>query len=95
MVQTTLKKSIVQPNNGKNRQKTEVFTTYTPEYISLGLWQDWQEMTKDLEKWKKYDQRGLATLRANGPLIILEELLHLLVKDLQLLGCEWTTVFSP
>ena len=55
MVQTTLKKSIVQPNNGKNRQKTEVFTTYTPEYISLGLWQDWQEMTKGLEKLNQYD----------------------------------------
>jgi hypothetical protein len=55
MVQTTLKISIVQPNNGKNRQKTEVFTTYTPEYITLGLWQDWQEMTKGLEKSNKYD----------------------------------------
>ena len=52
-------------------------------------------MTKGLEKSNRYDSRGLATLRANGALIILEELLHLLVKDLQLLGCEGTTVFSP
>ena len=52
-------------------------------------------MTKGLEKSKKYDYRGLATLKANGALIILEERLHLLVKDLQLLGCEGTTVFSP
>ena len=37
--------------------------------------------------------RGLATLRANGAFIILEELLHLLVKLLQLLGCESTMIF--
>ena len=52
-------------------------------------------MTKGLEKSNKYDYRGLATLRANGALIIPEELLHPLVKDLQLVGCEWTTVISP
>ena len=27
-------------------------------------------------------------------LLILEEFLHLLVKEIQLLGCEWMTVFS-
>ena len=51
-------------------------------------------MTKGLEKSNKYDWRGLATLRANGALIIVEELLHLLVKSLQLLGREGTTLFS-
>ena len=40
VVQTTLKISKVQPINRKNRQKTEVFTTYTPKYISLGLCED-------------------------------------------------------
>ena len=51
-------------------------------------------MRKGVEKSYKYDWRGLATLRANGALIILEEPLHLLVKSLQLLGCEGTTLFS-
>ena len=39
-------------------------------------------------------ERGLASIRANEALIILEELLHLLIKLLLLLGCESTTVFS-